>query len=91
MQIPPLDRVQCLHPQGRLRLMVNSMPANDSLDECSEVRLGLYTTHDPDDDHIDEGDDCESLGIGDFFAFNIMLLALLPPDFSIQGKCLMIM
>jgi hypothetical protein len=83
------DSVACLHPQGRLRLMLNSTTADDSSDDCSEVRPGFYTTHDPDDDQIDD-DDCESLGFGDFLAFNSMLLALLPPDFSIHGKCLMV-
>ena len=69
--------------------MFSSSPANESADVCSEVRPGLYTAHDPDDDQIDDDDDCKSLGFGDFFAFNTMLLALLPLDFSIQGKCLM--
>ena len=85
------DSVACLHPQGRLRLMFNSKkPANDSADVCSEVRPGVYTGRDPDGDQINDDDSCESLGFGDFLAFNSMLLALLPPDFSIQGKCLMV-
>jgi hypothetical protein len=64
--------------------------ADDSTDECSEFPPGLYTTYDPDDDQIDDDDGYESIGFGDFVAFNSMLLALLPPDFSIQGKCLMV-
>ena len=63
--------------------------ADGSSSGRSEVQPGLYTAHDPDDDQIDDDDGCESLGFGDFVAFNTMLLALLPPDFSIQGKCLM--
>jgi hypothetical protein len=69
--------------------MSNPTTVDYPSDDCSEVQPGLYTTHDPDDDQIDDDDGCESLGFGDFFAFNSMLLALLPPDFSIQGKCLM--
>ena len=70
--------------------MFSSLPANDSADECSEIQPGLYTTHDSRGDQIHKDGGCESLGFGDFFAFNTMLLALLPPDFSIQGKCLMV-
>ena len=60
--------------------MFNSVTVDDS----SKVRPGVYSANDPDDD----GYKC--LGFGDFVAFNTMLLALLPPDFSIQGKCLMV-
>jgi hypothetical protein len=82
--------VACLHPQGRLRLRFLSILVDDSANECSEVRTGVHTARDPDGDQINDGDSCESLGFGDFLAFNSMLLALLPPDVSIQGKCLMV-
>ena len=71
--------------------MFKSTPADDSSDHSSEFRLGFFIAHDPeDDDQIDDDDGCESLGFGDFLAFNCMLLALLPPDFSTQGKCLIV-
>ena len=70
--------------------MISCTTADNSSGNCLEVQPGFYTAHDPDDDQIDDDDGCESLGFGDFLAFNSMLLALLPLNLSIQGKCLMV-
>jgi hypothetical protein len=67
--------------------MVTSLLDNYSY-EYAILPPGFYITHEL--DHDDPDDDQESIGIGDFFIYNWVLLFILPPFKFIQEKTLVL-
>jgi hypothetical protein len=75
----------CLHPKGRL---YNRNTAEEVLKTDLHIPLGVYSTWDLDDSELDEDREEQSLGHGDFYIYNVMLLIVLPPLSSVIIKVL---
>lgn len=79
----------CLHPAGYLYISQTiEKLSNDDISEQSNndplVPVELYVTWNPDENELDQKGDHRSLGLGDFFIFNLMLLSVLPPLSSMK-------
>ena len=74
----------CLHPQGDFYTS-RTFEESSSCDllelskNNSSIPTQYYVTWNPDENQIDEKDDYASLGLDDFFIFDLMLLSVLPP------------
>jgi hypothetical protein len=86
-----LNSFDCLHPGGFLNtiITIDEVPKDDSMKLSSNIVLAppeAYYTHYPSDNETDQNKSCASLGLGDFFIFNLMLLTIQPCSSSIITK-----
>jgi hypothetical protein len=73
----------CLHPDGCYNSSrTTDQSSSDDLSELSNDDLVVpaesYVTWNPDENAVNEKDDHMSLGLDDFFLFDLMLLSVLP-------------
>ncbi len=75
----------CLYPDGRL-YKINS--AEKFFDTDLQICFGVYSTWDLYDNKFNDIDGERSIGHGDFYIYNLMLLLILPPFSSMITKVL---
>jgi hypothetical protein len=75
----------CLHPNGRF---YNLNLPEELLKTDLQIPTGVYSTWDLDDNELEEETEQRTVGHGDFYFYNLMLLLILPPLSSMTTKVL---
>ncbi len=78
-----LNRIYCLHPKYHTE---NTRLLGELYIDDTPSLIGFYYTWDFDDDESNQENNRASLGLGDFFIFNHMLLLVLSSASSITTK-----
>jgi len=70
-------------------ITIDECSKDDSTELSSDIvptSPQVYCTYDPNNNETDQKKSCEELGLGDFFLYNLMLLAIQPCSASITTK-----